>query len=445
MSFIRTQFDRPLGYYQRVAEPLPILGFTNADVDGSLEIAKLVTANERNQKITALFESQLLLPIERRNVALMKRFGITTGNNGTIDGWPSSNDKRIRFLINAEFPVDKTIPDTSRLNTKCSVLGIFEEVYTGNSLYFYFPMSKHGVAERDQYKLDGLDTWVYASGLPVRDRGSYTLYRALYDYLHSQNAEEYITYFQKHGMISAERGILLQPRGLGFTVSSYIKNAGNAAKEIMYGAASNAPELVANAITPEKLAASIPPADANTLTPGTKLNELVDPEVEKPDPFAKAAAAETPAETPAAETPAASPVEPVEPVEPVAPPVEPTVDVDLTTAALLDTLREMFPGIKITEQVQSNIPNGFQAIRPTYILRRLDEGTATVQVIHRVHHRHTSRNVDKHTESYMKINKAMLKRGKYIAASYEPKPLGLTKEILEPVNQRLSGYNFTKG
>jgi hypothetical protein len=125
-----------------------VIGYVNDDISGDIEIKKLVEKNENDKKIVELFKTQLLLPINLRNKTLMARFGIDVTKNGLIDAWPSSTNASVKFHVNCYFPTDPSIHENARLaGTKSRVLGLFTEKSTGNTYYFYFPLSINGVKE----------------------------------------------------------------------------------------------------------------------------------------------------------------------------------------------------------------------------------------------------------------------------------------------------------
>jgi hypothetical protein len=420
MAYFESQFNVPLGHYHdKRAVPLEVLGYVNEDVDGEEVIKKLITKNERNEKLIKLFEAQLLLPVEKRNQTLMKRFGISSDKNGTVDGWPESNDKRLKFFCQCTLPVDRSIPDASRLKTKYATLGLFDEAATGNTYFFYFPISKHGVTETGLSKIDNMDTLIYENGEPVTERGEYTLYRALWDYLHNQNTEDFMDYFQRNGMVSPQSGINLQKRGLGIIVNYYIKNAGNQAKKLLFDSpdAGEAPKpgAIANpsTVSDDALNRLLVPVDADVLDPVTTFeNKLPADDVFLDEPV---------------EEPTVEPAEPVvEPVEPTVEPVEPApvaapVAAPIVRDPLFDEIASSHGSHKLKFLKVTNKVVGFPNERlrkSAFLIRKITGDTIEVLVINVVHNKQLRDGIDKLVPNYRVINTEILKLGQFDGGKY---------------------------
>jgi hypothetical protein len=143
----------------------------------------------------------------------MKRFGVDVTKNGQVDAWPSSNV--VKFHVNAYFPVDTTIHSNARLaGAKSKVIGLFTEQSTGNTYYFYFPLSISGVTEDNILKLDHFNTWIYRdTGAPVPDRGDeYNIYHALYDQIQDQNLTQSNAFLATLGCLAQRRSHLYSPQ-----------------------------------------------------------------------------------------------------------------------------------------------------------------------------------------------------------------------------------------
>lgn len=228
-SFYISHFNKRLPR-PPAAKPLPVIGYVNDDISGDLEIAGLVDKNERDKKIIELFKAQLLLPIDKRSKALMKRFGIDVSKNGQPDAWPTV--RAVSFHVDAYLPVDTSIHDNARLaGTRSKVLGLFTEKSTGNTYYFYFPLSISGVTEDNILKLDNFETWIYRdTGEPVPDRGDeYNLYHALYDQINNRNLTTSNNFLASLGMFDSVNGVTFTLRNRNIRVNSTVRNAGNAA------------------------------------------------------------------------------------------------------------------------------------------------------------------------------------------------------------------------
>lgn len=439
MAYFTSQLNVPLGHYLgRQAKPLEVLGYVNEDIDGENVIKDLIVKNDRNEKLIKLFEAQLLLPVEKRNQVLMKRFGITVDKNGAVDGWPESNDKRLKFFCQCTLPVDRSIPDTSRLNTKYATLGLFDEPVTGNTYFFYFPISKHGVNEPGVYKIDNMNTLIYTNGEPVTDRGDYTLYRALYDYLHNLNPEDYMAYFKANGMVSPQSGVTLQKRGIGIIVNYYIKNAGNQAKKLLFGTPDNEtpkPEAVADpvAVSDDELNKMLLPVDADVLDPVIQFEDFIKPD----DVF----------HDPAEETKPEMVVEPeLEPETTVDPEPDPVVTPAVSSQdPLFDEIASSYSDYKLKFLKVTNKPAGglFVSLRkPTYIIRKMSSDTIEILVIRVVHNKQLTRGVDDLDPNYRAINSEILKNGKFDGGKYATELPKLDRKLTSAVDRRMTQYRF---
>jgi hypothetical protein len=436
MAYFTSQFNVPLGHYLgKHAKPLEVLGYVNEDVDGEEVIKDLIVKNDRNEKLIKLFEAQLLLPVEKRNQTLMKRFGITTEKNGTVDGWPESNDKRLKFFCQCTLPVDRSIPDTSRLNTKYATLGLFDEPVTGNTYFFYFPISKHGVGEAGVYKIDNMDTLIYTNGEPVTERGEYTLYRALYDYLHNLNPEDYMAYFQANGMVSPQSGVTLQKRGLGIIVNYYIKNAGNQAKKLLFGTPDNEkpkPEAVADpsSVSDDALNKMLVPVDANVIDPVMQFDDFINADDKFLDPVEEVAEPELEPEPTVDPEP-----EPVVTPAPSASPQDPLFD---EIASSHGDYKIKF--LKVTNKTASGI---FVSLRkPSFLIRKMTGDTIEILVIRVVHNKQITRGVDDLDPSYRTINSEILKNSKFDGGKYATELPKLDRKLTAAVDKRMKQYSF---
>jgi hypothetical protein len=75
----------------------------------------------------------------------MDRFGIDVTKNGQVDAWPATKSD-VKFHVNAYWPADNTIHENARLaGAKTKVVGLFVEKSTGNTYYYHFPVSMHGL------------------------------------------------------------------------------------------------------------------------------------------------------------------------------------------------------------------------------------------------------------------------------------------------------------
>ena len=228
-SFYISHFNKKLPRPAQ-AKPLPVIGYVHDDISGDLEIAGLVEKHERDRKIIELFKSQLLLPIDKRSKVLMKRFGIDVSKNGQTDAWPTV--RAVSFHVDAYLPVDTSIHDNARLaGTRSKVLGLFTEKSTGNTYYFYFPLSISGVIDDNILKLDNFESWVYRdTGEPVPDRGDeYNLYHALYDQINNRNLTTSNNFLATLGMFDPVNGVTFTLRNRNIRVNSTVRNAGNSA------------------------------------------------------------------------------------------------------------------------------------------------------------------------------------------------------------------------
>jgi hypothetical protein len=273
MSFYISHFAKKLPR-EPEPQPLSVIGYVHDDISGDLEINKLVEKNERDKKIIELFNAQLLLPINQRSKALMKKFGIDVSKNGQIDAWPQST--AVKFHVNAYFPPDNTINDAARLvGTKSKILGLFTEQSTGNTYYFYFPLSMNGVTEDNVLKLDNFNTWIYRdTGEPVPDMGDeYNIYHALLDQLMNRNLNASNAYLATLGMYSPEKGATFTLRNRNIRVESVVRNAGNAALNKIKLQSKETP---AAGYGDDELNQVIPPIGEETLSTEKKLDDVAD-------------------------------------------------------------------------------------------------------------------------------------------------------------------------
>lgn len=273
MSFYISHFSKKLPRLSQ-GKPLSVIGYVHDDVSGDREIDNLVEKNEKDKKIIDLFKAQLLLPINKRSKALMARFGIDVTKNGQVDAWPTT--KAVRFHVNCYMPVDTAVQDTSRLvGTKSKVLGLFNEESTGNTYFYYFPVSMHGVEENNILKIDRLNTWIYRdTGEPVPDIGDeYNLYHALYDHLNGRNIATSRAYLTSLGMYSEATGVTFTLRNHGILVDSSVRNPGNSALNLIEQQPTNTP--AAN-VSAGELNQKLLPIGEGEVDPREALDDLIE-------------------------------------------------------------------------------------------------------------------------------------------------------------------------
>jgi hypothetical protein len=252
-----------------------VIGYVNDDISGDIEIKKLVEKNENDKKIVELFKTQLLLPINLRNKTLMARFGIDVTKNGLIDAWPSSTNASVKFHVNCYFPTDPSIHENARLaGTKSRVLGLFTEKSTGNTYYFYFPLSINGVKEDGMLRLDNFGTLIYRdTGEPTPESyESYNLYHALFDHLMGKNTAQSQEFLRTKGMYNEVNGVTFSLPNHGIRVESMVRNANNSVlNEVKQGSTSDPATRVSEA----QLSKSIAPIGEDVDDPFAALVDIL--------------------------------------------------------------------------------------------------------------------------------------------------------------------------